>query len=73
MEVDADGTPVNAAGGNAVSAATGECIVIRVRIDYGTVEEHDNAASLLSVAVDGTMYDPSDGSYTIDNGFDDLA
>ena len=67
-----DGTPINAAGDMEVSAAIGECIVIRVRIDYGTVAEHDNAASLLSVAVDGTMYDPSDGSYTIDNGFDDL-
>lgn len=68
----ADGSAVNSAGDMEVSAATGECIVIRVRIDYGTVAEHDNATSILSVAVDGTMYDPSDGSYTEDNGFDDL-
>jgi len=67
------GAPNNAAGDMVVSAATGECIVIRVRIDYGTNYEHDNALSTLSVAVDGTMYDPSDGSYTVDNGFDDLA
>ena len=66
-----DGTPVNAAGANVVSAPGGECIVIRVRIDYGTTHEHDNAISTLEVAVDGTMRNP-DGTYTADNGYDDL-
>ena len=47
----------NAADAGVVPAAGGEEIVVRVRIDYGTGNEHDNAASLLHFAVDGIAYD----------------
>lgn len=48
--------------GGAVGAA-GECVVIRVRIDHAA-NENDAANSVLTLGVDGTMYDPAATNYT---------
>ena len=44
---------------NALGAddGTGECIVVRVRIDHGTVAENADAATTVHLGVDGIMYD----------------
>jgi len=44
-------------GAGVVPAAGGECIVVRVRIDWGTQYEHDDVARTLSFEVDGRAYD----------------
>ncbi len=65
----------NSAGDGAVPAAGGECIVVRVRIDYGTANEHDQADGTLSFAVTGTAYDnvgSSVADWYDDSAFDDL-
>lgn len=69
---NADGTPINAAGDGVVSAAGGEYIVVRIRVDHGTDYENANTTNTISFAIDGTMLNP-DGSYTVDAGYDDLA
>jgi hypothetical protein len=42
---------------------TGECIIVRVRIDHGTAEENADVTKTLKLAVDGVMYDAIDGDY----------
>ena len=59
-----------AVGDGNVPAATGESIVVRVRIDYGTGYEHDNATELLHFAVNGIAYDGDNATGTF---FDDIA
>lgn len=70
------GGTANSAGDGALPAPGGECIVVRVRIDYGTGVEHDLSNSTLSFAVTGTAYDSDDdggtGSFYDDSAFDDL-
>ena len=46
-----------AIGDGVVPAAGGECIVVRVRMDWGTLYEHDDAVRTLSFAVNGIYYD----------------
>ncbi|MCF6356169.1 MAG: hypothetical protein L3J54_00060 [Draconibacterium sp.] len=46
-------------GAGVVPAAGGEAIVVRVRLDWGTTIEHDDALSTLTFAVDGIAYDGS--------------
>ncbi len=59
----ADGTPINTAGSKKVSGTGGECIVVRVRLDYGTTAE--NAVDRnLTLAVDGVMYDNDNATGT---------
>nr|WP_321484629.1 hypothetical protein [uncultured Draconibacterium sp.] len=60
----------NPGDGN-LPAAGGEQIVVRVRIDYGTDYEHDNATELLHFAVDGVAYDGVGSSVT--DWYDDAA
>lgn len=65
-------------GAGVVPAAAGECIVLRVRLDWGTDVEHDQANGTLTVAVDGVAYDGDDsagtggGSFFNDRTFADL-
>ena len=53
-----------AAVGGAVGPA-GECIVLRVQADHGNVNELDAdvAAAVITVGVNGTMYDPASAGY----------
>lgn len=44
-------------GGGAVPAPGGECIVVRVRLDWGTNVEHDQSNGTLTVAANGVAYD----------------
>ena len=44
-------------GAGAVPSAGGECIVVRVRVDWGTQYEHDDAIRTLTFEVDGRAYD----------------
>ena len=60
------GTSTNAVGDGILPAATGECIVVRVRVDYGTQHEHDNGAESIHFAANGIAYD-GDGSDMFDN------
>lgn len=50
---------------------SGECIVIRVRIDHGDQPENAVNDQTVTVAVDGTMYDAVNGNYD-DRTLDDL-
>lgn len=43
---------------------TGECIVVRVRVDHGTTNENADANKTLTLAVDGTMYNSVLKDYT---------
>ena len=52
----AAGVPVNAVGDKKVSASGGECIVVRVQLNYGTVSENVTSRDL-TLAVNGIMYD----------------
>ena len=71
-------TPV-IAGGSGASAGTvgagelpvagGECIVVRVRLDWGNIE-HDDATGTVTFAVDGIAYDGVGTGATL---FDDTA
>ena len=56
VPVIAGGT-ANSVGGGAVPAAGGECIVVRVRMDWGTTIEHDQANGVLTFAANGIAYD----------------
>lgn len=58
-------------GAGKVPAAGGECIVVRVRLDWGTTIEHDNADGTLTFAADGIAYDGNNGSGG--TFFDDVA
>lgn len=60
----------SAVGNNVVPASGGECIVVRVRLDWGTDVEHDGNNGTLTVAVDGVGYD-GDNSATGGNSFYD--
>ena len=44
-------------GAGVVPDAAGECIVVRVRLDWGTGIEHDQSDGTLTVAVNGVAYD----------------
>ncbi len=44
-------------GDNNLPATTGECIVVRVRLDWGTAVEHDQSDGTLTVAVNGVAWD----------------
>lgn len=59
-------------GAGVVPAAAGECIVVRVRMDWGTTIEHDQADGTLTFAADGTAYDGSGPNFFDDPAFDDL-
>nr|WP_321354190.1 hypothetical protein [uncultured Draconibacterium sp.] len=64
-------------GGGLTVGASGECIVVRVRLDWGLNIEHDDANSTLRFAVDGVSYDgvettPGDGLFFDDRGYADL-
>ena len=63
----------NSVGGGAVPAAGGEQIVVRVRVDYGTGNEHDDSASAIHFAVDGIAYDGVGTSATSLDNFDNTA
>nr|WP_319270999.1 hypothetical protein [uncultured Draconibacterium sp.] len=64
----------NSAGAGVVPTDGGECIIVRVRVDYGTDNEHDQADGTLNFAVDGTAYDGDNtaGTFYDDTAFDDL-
>jgi len=55
-------------------ATGGECIIVRVRLDWGTGVEHDLADGTLTLAANGTSYDGDDtsGSFYDNAAFDDL-
>lgn len=57
-----------AVGGGVVPAAGGECIVVRVRLDWGIDIEHDGADGTISFAANGIAYDGDNTSGTF---FDD--
>jgi len=44
-------------GDGVIPAAGGECIVVRVRLDWGTDIEHDQAPGTLTFAANGIAYD----------------
>ena len=57
-----DGTGARNASPSTVGAGTvpeagGECIVVRIRVDWGTQYEHDDAIRTISFEVDGRQYD----------------
>ncbi len=58
----------SAAGSGVASAAGGECIVVRVRVDHGTDPEAENdmtdGPQTIKLAVDGKMYDGAAADYT---------
>lgn len=62
-------------GDGTVPAAVGECIIVRVRLDWGTDIEHDLAISTLTFAANGVAYDGDNTSGTFfddDTNFEDL-
>ncbi|WP_163709895.1 hypothetical protein [Mangrovibacterium lignilyticum] len=64
-------------GAGGVPAPGGECIVVRVRLDWGTDIEHDLADGTLTFAANGVAYDGSDNSgagtfYDDRDNFEDL-
>ncbi|WP_346862645.1 hypothetical protein [uncultured Draconibacterium sp.] len=61
----------SAVGNLAVPAAGGECIVVRVQLDWGTDIEHDLATSTLNFAANGIAYDGDDSAATGGNSFFD--
>ena len=67
VPVIAGGT-ANNVGDGAVPAASGEAIVVRVRLDWGTLIEHDDAVGILTFAANGIAYD---GDNTAGTFFDD--
>ncbi|WP_297085582.1 hypothetical protein [uncultured Draconibacterium sp.] len=58
--VDGTGALVNAVGDGIASGAGGECIIVRVKLDWGTQVENAEADVTLSFAVDGVMFDPNE-------------
>ncbi|AHW61704.1 hypothetical protein SAMN05444285_10917 [Draconibacterium orientale] len=54
-------TAVDAQATTGAVGPGGECIVVRVLLDYGNVE--NDVASHFTLGVNGIMYDPSDGGY----------
>ncbi len=64
-----DGTTTNVGDGNVPDAA-GECIVVRVRLDWGTDIEHDQDPATLTFAANGIAYDGTD--FTNRAQFEDL-
>jgi len=64
--------PVVAQVAGGAVGATGECIVIRVQVDHGSVE-HDNLATpeVVTLSIDGVMYDAATSGYG-NNAWNDL-
>ena len=64
--------PVDAQITSGAVGAAGECIIVRVHLDHGNVE--NDVASAVTLTVDGIMWDMTGGSYTnnaladLDNG-----
>jgi len=61
----ASGAPVQASAGAGGAVGTaGECIVVRVQVDHAGVE-HDNlvAPEVVTLSIDGVMYDPATTGY----------
>ncbi|WP_321997659.1 hypothetical protein [Draconibacterium orientale] len=50
-------TSPSTVGAGTVPEAGGECIVVRVRVDWGTQYEHDDAIRTIAFEVDGRQYD----------------
>ncbi len=67
-----EGTTGFSAGEGKLPADGGECIVVRVRLDWGTLIEHDDATGILTFAANGTAYD-DDGSDMYDNSVGGVA
>jgi hypothetical protein len=66
------GTP-GAVGAGVVPNAVGECIVVRVRLDWGTAIEHDAGIGTLTFAANGIAYDGVGPDFFDDNtNFEDL-
>lgn len=72
---NAETAPVLAQDASGAVGVDGECIVLRVRIDHGTDElDASVAAAVLTMGVDGIMYDSENANYTntdladLDNG-----
>lgn len=59
-------------GAGVVPAANGECIVVRVRLEWGTTIEHDGGDGTLTFAADGTAYDGVGPNFFDDPLFGDL-
>lgn len=59
-------------GAGVVPNAAGECIVVRVRMDWGTAIEHDQTDGTLTFAANGTAYDGSGPNFFDDPAFGDL-
>jgi hypothetical protein len=72
------GTTGYEVGDGRVPAAGGEAIVVRVRLDWGTLIEHATTDGTLTFAVNGIAYDGDDsaatggGSFFNDLAFEDL-
>ena len=56
------GTTGYEVGDGNVPVAGGEAIVVRVRLDWGTLIEHDQATGTLTFAANGVAYDGDDSS-----------
>ncbi|WP_319500087.1 hypothetical protein [uncultured Draconibacterium sp.] len=58
------GTPVDAVVAGGAVGAGGECIVVRVQVDHGSVEHNNTtAAEVVTLSIDGVMYDPATDGY----------
>ncbi len=69
------GTTGYEVGDGRVPAAGGEAIVVRVRLDWGTLIEHDQAVGTLTFAANGIAYDGVAGvpnDFFDDTAFEDL-
>lgn len=60
----------NAVGDGVVPTNGSECIIVRVRLDWGTDAENAIDPVTLSVAVDGVMFDANDTDGGLANQFD---
>lgn len=60
--VAADGSAANTAAALTPVGAAGECIIVRVLVDHGTGAENI-VSRTVTMTVDGTMYDATDGDY----------
>ncbi len=69
---NAIGDPVEAQDASNAVGDAGECIIVRVHVDHGNIE--NDVASTVTLGVDGIMYDIVGGNYTnpdladLDNG-----
>ncbi len=58
LDSDNSYTEFNAVGDGASPTGGSECIIVRVRLDWGTQVENATADVILSFAVEGVMFDP---------------